>query len=474
MWISGLPVVSASNFPSARELRPDGQPLPTPTPRETFVPGVRQDAAEETPARKINAGRWLGVGLALGLVGLGAACSFLPQQAPPAVAVVVQNEGTPASALEASSLVQGRHAPNLSSGRILKFDQYPTLQNPELSETVPGAPNFRDVAGTRVHGVAQPTVEGMRNVLKRLGAESKTVMWTTMREEPVLYVNGRSVTLRELAHPFANLEQPGLTGAQVEAQEEALKAEVQREAALHGNRILLHEEAPDGTVQARWMPIESLQTPREVFAQMNREGLHVDYARIPVTDEKAPEEADFDALVARFKNVPAGTEMVLNCHAGRGRTTTAMVVADLMTSPPGRLTRHPAVHQDIREQGQFEQGNYRVILGLIQGLEKGAEAKDGADAAIDRNAAMQNLRTSIARLKQQADGGDAKALSRGQDYLKRYFYLVSFSEYLKEQQPQGFAVPFSQWMGQHPELRGLLDSMQLALNQGVPGGPQYA
>jgi hypothetical protein len=212
-----------------------------------------------------------------------------------------------------------------------------------------------------------------------------------------------------------------------------------------------------------------------VFEQMQREGFQVDYARIPVTDEKAPEPADFDALVARFKQAAPGTEMVMNCHAGRGRTTTAMVVADLMTGSPSSVAGHGAVREDIKEQGQFERGNYRVILGLIQSLERGKDAKTGADAAIDRNAAMQNLRTSIAKLKEQADKGDTKALARGQDYLKRYFYLVSFSDYVKEQGPQGFQVPFSQWLGQHPELQGMLDTMQLALNHGVQqGGAAYA
>ena len=463
MWISGLPVSSASSFPNLRETRSSGVP-PEGAPREVFSPS----ASEEKPVRtRVRPGRWLGAALAIGLTGLGVGAAFLPRPAAPPAATVVM-----VSPLQAAQAVEARQGAHLSGGRILKFDQYPTLQNEELTERIPGAPNYRDVEGTSVHGVAQPTVDGLRAVLTRLGARQKTVLWTTMREEPALYLNGRSVTLRELAHPFANLEQPGRTGAEVEAQEDALKAEVLREAARHGNQLLVHEEAPDGSVQARWLPLTSVQTPREVFTQMGAEGFQVDYARVPVTDEKAPEPADFDALVARFRNAPAGTEMVMNCHAGRGRTTTAMVVADLMTSA-GRLTRHPAVREDIREQGQFERGNYRVILGLIQALEQGKDAKTGADASIDRNAAMQNLRTSIARLKQQADGGDAHALSRGQDYLKRYFYLVSFSEYVKEQAPQGYAVPFSQWLDAQPDLRGLLDNMQLALNSGVQA-PQFA
>lgn len=43
-------------------------------------------------------------------------------------------------------------------------------QNTKLTPLLDGAPNFRQVEGLPVYGVAIPTVRGLRNVLEELGA----------------------------------------------------------------------------------------------------------------------------------------------------------------------------------------------------------------------------------------------------------------------------------------------------------------
>ena len=48
-------------------------------------------------------------------------------------------------------------------------------------------------------------------LLSTSGAGSKTVLWHNLREEPVLYINGKPYVVRESNKPFANLE---YTGAQ--------------------------------------------------------------------------------------------------------------------------------------------------------------------------------------------------------------------------------------------------------------------
>lgn len=49
-----------------------------------------------------------------------------------------------------------------------------------------------------------------------------------------------------------------------------------------------------------WETIQSpdaVQTPAEVYASLAREGLAVRYLRVPVTDGKAPQPCDIDAIV---------------------------------------------------------------------------------------------------------------------------------------------------------------------------------
>lgn len=56
----------------------------------------------------------------------------------------------------------------------------------------------------------------------------------------------------------------------------------------------------------------------------------MDYLRVPVTDEKAPKDADFALLTKRLWDVPDGAALVFNCQMGRGRTTTGMIIASLL------------------------------------------------------------------------------------------------------------------------------------------------
>ena len=51
---------------------------------------------------------------------------------------------------------------------------------------------------------------------------------------------------------------------------------------------------------------------------------------MPIVDEKAPRECDFDAMLRELKGTDANTACVFNCQMGKGRTTTGMIVACLV------------------------------------------------------------------------------------------------------------------------------------------------
>lgn len=164
-----------------------------------------------------------------------------------------------------------------------------------LTPLIDGAPNFRQVPGLPVYGIAIPTVTGLRLVLDKLGsakggcrangphrdrkraegrllasaaaaacrrtgrsrnkqalgagpdsfgptnrcpplaAGRRRVMWHNMREEPVIYINGRPYVVREADKPFANLEYTGIDRERVEQMEARLKQDVLQEV---GGRLL--------------------------------------------------------------------------------------------------------------------------------------------------------------------------------------------------------------------------------------------
>lgn len=44
--------------------------------------------------------------------------------------------------------------------------------------------------------------------------------------------------------------------------------------------------------------LEKKMIPLQVYEELQRQGYLVDYERVPITDEKAPKEGDFDNLVS--------------------------------------------------------------------------------------------------------------------------------------------------------------------------------
>lgn len=366
-----------------------------------------------------------------------------------------------------------RNGDLLKPQRIVKLDPYPGLHTrslqsgPSPQPLIVGADNFRRVPEAAVYGVSQPTLAALQEVLQSLGAgpggAGSRVTWTTLREEPVLYIQGRSYTLRERSKPFENLEAAGISSNDVEQREEVLRQEIWAEALRCGGKFMVHEENPDGSLSEKWLPLQEsdLQTAAEVFEQLREEGYQVDYARIPISDEKTPEGQDFDAILSRLREAPSDSPLVFNCHAGRGRTTTGMVMGQLFRQQQSglRLPDEPATGN------RFEQGQYRAVMQLVQSLPAGGQSKQSLDALIDRAAAVQNLRTAIAKLKQQAEvsqGHQAiESLARGRDYLHRYRMLLAFESYLREMAPQGFPKTFSQWLRQYPLLEIAPEGLEL-------------
>jgi hypothetical protein len=400
--------------------------------------------------------------------------------AEPIAHVQVQAQhANPIADLTTQVVVNGRSGEVLSQGRMLKRDVYPGLHSTSLQQgqnpqpLVEGAPNFRQVPGSPVFGVAQPTVTGLRSMLEQMGAgpggSGPTVNWTSLREEPVVYLQGQSYTPRHILKPITNLEDTGVSAASLEARENTLKQEILDEAQRHGGKFLVAEENPDGSVVGKWVELKpgDVQTPAEVYHGLQREGYRVDYARIPVSDEKAPENQDFDALVQRLRQSDPTSPLVFNCHAGRGRTTTGMVIGQLFR---GSQATDPAAPL---KGDRYEQGNFRAVLDLLDSLRSGQESKSALDSVIDKTGGVQNLRTAIAKLKQKSEnlppGPVAEeSLSLGKDYLYRYYKLIAFESYLREMAPQGFPQTFSQWIQQHPELDVSPESLELVYNQAQP------
>ncbi|KAI8336649.1 inositol hexakisphosphate-domain-containing protein [Chlamydoabsidia padenii] len=406
---------------------------------------------------------------------------------------------------EVMAVVRKRSGQVLSQNSILKHDAFPGCQKMNLREKIDEAYNYRRVQVKTVkravrHNVSEATEGGLTADLKRSGDDvlvppficgcampskeaiksvlmamnagpggKRKVLWTCLREEPVLYVNSQPYVLRLFADPLKNLETTGIAKSRVEGMETRMKMDALEEQQEYGGRLLLHDEEVDDNggfnLKAIWetAPSQNIETPSEVFQSIVDEGYQVDYLRIPITDEQAPIPDVFDLLKLRILEANAGKDVLFNCQMGRGRTTTGMVAACLIsmilnnncTVDENNLLMNDtkvtaSVETDILfetdhdegydERERYLNGEYKIILQLVSVLTYGKLAKRLTDQAINMCDHMQNLRRAIydyrLRMESMEDRQSRKFFTTrevGLNYLVRYFYLIVFADYLLEE-----------------------------------------
>lgn len=358
---------------------------------------------------------------------------------------------------------------HLPTNWICKKDHYPGIHRARLQEgdspqpLIEGAPNYREVPEHRISGMAQPSIDGLRRVLQHHKADkSETpLLWVSLREEPVVYVKGEPYTVREADFPYHNLEAEGVTVQGVELAETNLKNRFLDEISTLGGRIWLHDENVTGRVSGRWVHVseEDIKTPREVAEQMQAEGFKVDYHRIPISDEHAPEREDLAELMELFANHDGAR--IVNCHAGRGRTTTGMALATMMDMAQETIAAPtPLEASSVNPQGPPADPEAQR-QDLHRALHRLTPHRRLADLAIEKVSAVQNLRTSIFN-KHQAPSApgvftNADETARMMRYTKRYFKLIEAAQYLHERQRLSEDPGYTHWAATHSEATRAID-----------------
>jgi len=352
---------------------------------------------------------------------------------------------------------------------VLKYDHFENIHRlPPTTLAFEGGPNFRKVPGFMVFGTGQPTLDAFEKIFEHLfkTVGAKKVKWTSMRQEPVVYVNGRSFTPREATRLNENMEFPGITGPEVDALQDAFVAILRQRAEaesgqVHYFRDTYAEHPADRKNIEHIVPLEgdrALDTISGVYQQLREKGFVIADARLPIVDEKAPEERDFDALVNFLRDDEADTACVYNCQMGKGRTTTGMILSCLY--------KHVVFGVGCQEAKPNADGEFQVIKDLFALLPGSKEAKVVLDHIIDlcgtepEGTGLQNLRTCINWTKEKYDAEpDAKKpfwAHMGKNFIERYFFLVCFATYALAEAKNKFAKSFVAFMDERKELRDLI------------------
>jgi len=375
-----------------------------------------------------------------------------------------------------------------------------------LAEGAPrtdGAPNFRRLPGFPLFGTGQTTVEGFEKclepVLKKYGDE-KHIFWVNLRQEPVVYVNGKPVTGRDPANPLATIGincNPVNFHLEINNPEETtlLEAELADEIKKRGDTFTYLQdqfgEHPEERAanEEKSEKLESVTTLNEIYVAIKDKVAKLEPIRIPMNQEKAPAEESFDQIVAMLKDTTASCPVIFNCQAGISRSTTAIVCAALVKEL--QLTREldrmrgivpddildalkkkklglPGIDIDVQEdRNAMQMGEFEVIKELLEFMPEAKIAKAQVDKLIDlaapppRGTGVENIRECIIESKMtfdvSSDDWQAYLKEKIMSNIERYFYLIVFAMYIREVGPKGFPQGFKQYMEEHSSLRTMIE-----------------
>uniref|UniRef100_A0A674MWU7 Phosphatase domain containing paladin 1a n=1 Tax=Takifugu rubripes TaxID=31033 RepID=A0A674MWU7_TAKRU len=288
--------------------------------------------------------------------------------------------------------------------------------------------NFRRVPKMPVYGMAQPTSEAARAVLDHLTDEKRKhshILWVNLQEELVLEGNGQIFSPRE----------PSCLDQHIEI----LRA-------------------------------QNCLTVREIFNQHLSSHQGLVYKRIPLADCSAPREEDFDKFLEAMKSALAEdsrSAFVFNCSNGKGRTTTAMVVAVLSL---WHFNGFPEFADDeivSVPDAKYTKGEFEVVMQLVRLLPDGHRMKREVDMALDcvsetMTPMHYHLREIIISTYRQIKSAKTEKesqplLLKSLQYLERYIYLILFNTYLHLEKKNSWQRSFTLWMEQVAARAGVYD-----------------
>ncbi|NXM18521.1 PALD protein, partial [Ploceus nigricollis] len=326
--------------------------------------------------------------------------------------------------------------------------------------------NFRRVPKMPVYGTAQPSSKSLGSVLRYLTDAKRKhsrIVWINLREEAVLEGNEQIYTLREPGLLEELIPVPAASPQQLEKLEAALKGDLLK--CQKWLEVYLEAEK-------QMKMFKSCLTTQEIFSQQKNSCQGLTYRRIPIPDFCAPKEQDFDRLLEAMKSALAEDSraaFVFNCSSGRGRTTTAMVIAVLTLWHFNGIPEMSEEEIVSVPDAKYTKGEFEVVMKVVQLLPDGHRMKKEVDMALDTVSETMtpmhyHLREIIICTFRQGKSGkderEARTLQlRSLQYLERYIFLILFNAYLHLEKKDSWQRPFSLWMREVAAVAGVYEGL---------------
>ncbi|KGP64314.1 tyrosine protein phosphatase [Legionella norrlandica] len=184
--------------------------------------------------------------------------------------------------------------------------------------------NTRGIKDIYLSGSEQPSEKGWDliadYIANKRSSGIKKVVALDLRQESHGYLNGRAITLVN-SYNWINL---GKTNTQSVLDQENWLASLRAKRVV-GGVLTVPQYAAKEYSQGKSLVVNSIKN-EEYYA--NKKGF--EYYRIFISDHRAPLDSEVDALVALIKSNPEETWYHIHCRGGKGRTTTAFAMFDML------------------------------------------------------------------------------------------------------------------------------------------------
>ena len=378
------------------------------------------------------------------------------------------------------------YAEPVLAGLVMKCDEFANIHLLKTERPHPQVWNFRKSDGDLpVFGVGQCHLDGLAFLVKHLKDDLgfAKVKWFNMREEPVVFLNGQACAPRTAGNMNENVEYlMSIEGHELDAIEKRLCADCVAFANEAESKSIgcFYQLANGDNEEKQLATAEKTLPMRGGYDWLKTQpGAAVEYYRVPIADETAPEEKDFDQLIAELRGAAAedSCALVFNCQMGRGRTTTGMVAAAILCRASrglGAVEVKKVGRDQASEARNRTRGEFASVLELLDLIDKatggrGDEAKALADACCDACAHAQNMVEAIVACESSASKAEPGAArspefwrTRARNYLERYAYVVLFAAYALENAKAQYAANFSEWSHKHWQFKRVIKHLTLA------------
>jgi hypothetical protein len=178
-------------------------------------------------------------------------------------------------------------------------------------------PSREGLSSVKASGSSQFSEGGLKRIKDRLAGEH--ILVVDLREESHGMINGVPMSWKG-EHNWAN---KGKNLEEIQSDEQGRLEGLLAKRNVTVTRILEKDDQEE--LMEEDMHVKTARTEQEVC-----KAAAVGYMRIPVTDHCRPSDRIVDDFVRFYKGRPPGIWLHFHCKEGKGRTTTFMVLCDMI------------------------------------------------------------------------------------------------------------------------------------------------